>query len=158
MKYAALKENDYINGEGICVSFWVQGCPHRCEGCHNPEQWDFNGGYELPNDYKGQIIKAISANGLTRNFSILGGEPLCPNNIDLVLNILTAVRAAYPHIKIFIWTGYSFEDIKQDTKVQEVLEKIDVLIDGPYKQELRDVTLKLRGSANQKILYKNIDF
>lgn len=158
MKYAAIKENDYINGEGICVSFWVQGCPHRCEGCHNPEQWDFNGGYELPNDYKGQIIKAISANGLTRNFSILGGEPLCPNNIDLVLNILTAVRAAYPHIKIFIWTGYSFEDIKQDIKVQEMLEKIDVLIDGPYKQELRDVTLKLRGSANQKILYKNIDF
>lgn len=158
MKYAAIKENDYINGEGICVSFWVQGCPHRCEGCHNPEQWDFNGGYELPNDYKGQIIKAISANGLTRNFSILGGEPLCPNNIDLVLNTLTAVRAAYPHIKIFIWTGYSFEDIKQDIKVQEILEKIDVLIDGPYKQELRDVTLKLRGSANQKILYKNIDF
>lgn len=158
MKYAAIKENDYINGEGVCVSFWVQGCPHRCEGCHNPEQWDFNGGYELPNDYKGQIIKAISANGLTRNFSILGGEPLCPNNIDLVLNILTAVRAAYPHIKIFIWTGYSFEDIKQDIKVQKVLEKIDVLIDGPYKQELRDVTLKLRGSANQKILYKNIDF
>lgn len=158
MRYAAIKENDYINGEGICVSFWVQGCPHRCEGCHNPEQWDFNGGYELPNDYKGQIIKAISANGLTRNFSILGGEPLCPNNIDLVLNTLTAVRAAYPHIKIFIWTGYSFEDIKQDIKVQEILEKIDVLIDGPYKQELRDVTLKLRGSANQKILYKNIDF
>ena len=158
MRYAAIKENDYINGEGICVSFWVQGCPHRCEGCHNPEQWDFNGGYELPNDYKGQIIKAISANGLTRNFSILGGEPLCPNNIDLVLNTLTAVRAAYPYIKIFIWTGYSFEDIKQDIKVQEILEKIDVLIDGPYKQELRDVTLKLRGSANQKILYKNIDF
>ena len=158
MKYAAIKENDYINGEGICVSFWVQGCPHRCEGCHNPEQWDFNGGYELPNDYKGQIIKAISANGLTRNFSILGGEPLCPNNIDLVLNTVSAVRVAYPHIKIFIWTGYSFEDIKQDIKVQEILEKIDVLIDGPYKQELRDVTLKLRGSANQKILYKDIDF
>lgn len=157
MKYAAIKENDYLNGEGICVSFWVQGCPHRCEGCHNPKQWDFKGGTELPNDYKGQVIKAISANGITRNFSVLGGEPLCEENIKLTLDIVTAVRVAYPHIKIFLWTGYIFEELKHPL-IKDILSKIDVLIDGPYIQSQRDVTLKLRGSTNQRILYKNIDF
>ena len=157
MKYAVIQENDYINGEGICVSFWVQGCPHRCEGCHNPSQWDFEGGLELPTDYKGQIVKAISANGITRNFSILGGEPLCSENIDLTLDIVTAVRSAYPNIKIFVWTGYVLENFTHPL-LKELLNKIDVLIDGPFIQSQRDVTLKLRGSTNQRILQKGIDF
>lgn len=157
MKYATIMENDYTNGENICVSFWVQGCPHRCEGCHNPAQWNFEGGKELPNDYKGQVIKAISANGITRNFSVLGGEPLCEENIKLTLDIITAVRVAYPHIKIFLWTGYTLEELKHPL-IKDILSKIDVLIDGPYIQSQRDVTLKLRGSTNQRILYKNVDF
>lgn len=158
MRYAAIENNDYINGEGMCVSFWVQGCPHKCEGCHNPEAWSFEGGQELPNDYKGNIIKAISANGVTRNFSVLGGEPLCPENLDLTLSTISAVRAAYPNIKIFLWTGYCLEDIKENPVVKEILEQINVLIDGPFIQEQRDITLKLRGSKNQRILYHGIDF
>ena len=158
MRYAAIENNDYINGEGMCVSFWVQGCPHKCEGCHNPEAWSFEGGQELPNDYKGNIIKAISANGITRNFSVLGGEPLCPENLDLTLSTISAVRAAYPNIKIFLWTGYRLEDIKENPVVKEILEQINVLIDGPFIQEQRDITLKLRGSKNQRILYHGIDF
>lgn len=158
MRYAAIENNDYINGEGMCVSFWVQGCPHKCEGCHNPEAWSFEGGQELPNDYKGNIIKAISVNGITRNFSVLGGEPLCPENLDLTLSTISAVRAAYPNIKIFLWTGYCLEDIKENSVVKEILEQINVLIDGPFIQEQRDITLKLRGSKNQRILYHGIDF
>lgn len=158
MRYAAIENNDYINGEGMCVSFWVQGCPHKCEGCHNPEAWSFEGGQELPNDYKGNIIKVISANGITRNFSVLGGEPLCPENLDLTLSTISAVRAAYPNIKIFLWTGYCLEDIKENPVVKEILEQINVLIDGPFIQEQRDITLKLRGSKNQRILYHGIDF
>lgn len=158
MRYAAIENNDYINGEGMCVSFWVQGCPHKCEGCHNPEAWSFEGGQELPNDYKGNIIKAISANGITRNFSVLGGEPLCPENLDLTLSTISAVRAAYPNIRIFLWTGYCLEDIKENPVVKEILEQINVLIDGPFIQEQRDITLKLRGSKNQRILYHGIDF
>lgn len=158
MRYAAIENNDYINGEGMCVSFWVQGCPHKCEGCHNPEAWSFEGGQELPNDYKGNIIKAISANGVTRNFSVLGGEPLCSENLDLTLSIISAVRAAYPNIKIFLWTGYCLEDIEENPVVKEILEQINVLIDGPFIQEQRDITLKLRGSKNQRILYHGIDF
>ena len=154
MKYAGLIKNDIVNGEGVCVSFWTQGCPFKCKGCHNPQTWDFNGGEDLPNDIKGQIVKAISDNNITRNFSILGGEPLCEQNIELVKEILLAVKTAYPHIKVFLWTGYELEDIK-DTLI---LEKVDVLITGPYIEEQRDITLPLRGSYNQKVLRKEIDF
>ena len=156
MRYAGLETNDIINGEDVCVSFWTQGCPHKCVGCHNPETWDCDKGLELPNDIRGQIIKAISANGLTRNFSVLGGEPLCKNNLALTLDIVNAVRIAYPEIKIFLWTGYTKEEL--DLEQIEVLKHIDVLIDGPFIQELRDTTLKLRGSSNQRVLRKGIDF
>lgn len=154
MKYAGLMENDIVDGEGVCVSLWTQGCPHHCPGCHNPETWDFEGGYEVPDDIRGEIVKAISANGITRNFSILGGEPLCEENLDFVLNIITSVRTAYPNIKIYIWTGYTFEELisKEDSRIFKILKQANYLIDGPYIDELRDITLPLRGSSNQNII------
>jgi len=159
-RYAGLIPNDFTNGIGTCVSFWTQGCPHKCPGCHNPETWDYDGGESLPVDIRGQIIKAIAANGITRNFSVLGGEPLCPQNIEEVDNIITSVRIAYPHIKIFLWTGYTLEELLENNNIYltSILSKIDVLIDGKYIQEERDITLELRGSKNQRILYKGIDF
>ena len=157
MKYAGLMENDIVDGEGICVSLWTQGCPFHCSGCHNPETWDFDGGYEVPDDIRGEIVKAISANGITRNFSILGGEPLCEQNLDFVLNILTSVRVAYPHIKIYIWSGYTFEELieKKDDRIIEILKRCNYLIDGRYEESLRDTTLPLRGSSNQNIIELN---
>lgn len=159
-KYAGLITNDFANGTGVCVSFWTQGCPHHCQGCQNPETWDFDGGQPLPIDIKGQIIKAISANGITRNFSVLGGEPLCEQNLDIVDQIITAVRAAYPHIKIFVWTGYTIQELKEqkNTTIEHILSQIDTLIDGKYIESKRDITLKFRGSKNQNILNKEIDF
>lgn len=153
MKYAGLKINDCVDGDGIVVSFWTQGCPHRCPGCHNPETWDFDGGMELPNDIKGQIIKAISANGVMRNFSVLGGEPLCDENKELVDEIVTAVRITYPDIKIYLWTGYEYDTLieKCDDNINHILNQIDILIDGPFVLAERDLTLELRGSHNQKI-------
>jgi anaerobic ribonucleoside-triphosphate reductase activating protein len=157
MKYAGITKNDVVNGQGVCVSVWVQGCPHHCEGCFNPETWDFNGGYDVPNDIKGQVVKALSANGVQRNLSILGGEPLCPENSKLVLEILNAVRSAYPNIKIFLWTGEILSNLlsNKDSVVNSILDKIDVLIDGPFEKENRDFTLALRGSSNQRIYEKN---
>ena len=158
MRYAGLKKNDIVDGEGVCVSFWTQGCPHRCPGCHNPETWDFNGGIEIDEDeLTTKIVNAIEANGVNRNFSILGGEPLCPHNIRYVINLVNIVRTLFPEIKIFIWTGYRLEDLQE--KYQESLfNKIDVLIDGPFILDQRDISLKLRGSKNQRVLYKGIDF
>ena len=159
-RYAGLNTNDFANGRGTCVSFFVQGCPHHCPGCFNPETWDFDGGKELPVDIRGQIIKAICANGITRNFSVLGGEPLCPQNRDGVNNIITGIRAAFPHITIFLWTGYTLEELQAENNdsINNILNNIDVLIDGRYKEEEKDLTLELRGSRNQRILYKNVDF
>lgn len=160
MKYYGYIPNDFINGENISVSLWTAGCPHRCKGCHNSEMWDYENGYEVPIDIKGQLIKAISANGLVRNFSILGGEPLSEENRDFILTIVQAIRTAYPSIKIFLWTGYTIEELKnmEDKKINSILENIDVLIDGKYDESLRNVTLELRGSSNQRILKRNIDF
>lgn len=161
-KYAKIKFNDIVDGEGICVSFWTQGCPFRCPGCHNPDTWDFNGGVEIPSDIKGQIIKAISANGVQRNFSVLGGEPLCEENLDLVHSLIMAVRIAYPEIKIFVWSGFVIETLKKraetNEKLADILKNIDVLIDGPFIQEERNITLKFRGSSNQRVLYRGQDF
>lgn len=159
-KYAGLITNDFANGVGTCVSFWTQGCPHQCPGCQNPETWDFNGGKEIPSDIKGQIIKAICANGIIRNFSVLGGEPLCEENLNEINNIILSVRAAFPHIKIFVWTGYTLEELKNknDNIINNILSQIDVLIDGPFIEKERDITLELRGSKNQRILYHGIDF
>ena len=159
-RYAGLIKNDFANGTGTCVSFWTQGCPHHCPGCQNPETWSFNGGKEVPTDIRGQIIKAICANNITRNFSVLGGEPLCEENLEEVDKIITSVRAAFPQIKIFVWTGYLLEDLKKEhnDKINHILSQIDVLIDGPYIDAERDITLELRGSRNQRVLYQGLDF
>lgn len=148
--------NDVVNGEGVCVSFWVQGCPHHCSGCFNPETWDFKEGQPYNEHTKWEIIEDISANGITRNFSILGGEPLDEHNLSMVEEVVTAVRQAYPNIKIFLWTGYTIEDLSGcfDQKLGRILNTIDVLIDGPFIEEQKDLSLKLRGSKNQRIFHK----
>lgn len=158
MRYAGLKENDIVDGEGICVSLWTQGCPHRCPGCHNPETWDYQGGTEIDmGELTTKVIQAIEKNGVKRNLSILGGEPLCPHNIDFVISLVNIVRTLFPDIKIFIWTGYRLEDL-QEKYQQSLFDKIDVLIDGPFIMAERDITLKLRGSKNQRVLHRGIDF
>lgn len=158
MKYAGYMPNDFVNGNGVCVSLWASGCPHRCPGCHNQDLWDYNYGEEIPTDLKGQIVKAISANGINRNFSILGGEPLCPENIEWIADVIKAVRVAYPNIKIFLWTGYEYKEIMSmsyngNNYIDDILHNIDVLIEGRYIESLRDISLPLRGSSNQKVIY-----
>lgn len=161
-RYAGIKYNDIVDGEGVCVSFWTQGCPHRCPECHNPQTWDFNGGLEVPSDIREQLIEAIGANGIQRGFSILGGEPLCEENLSLVNDIILSVREVYPQIKIYLWSGYTIEELtarrRSNSTLNSILSNIDVLIEGRYIKEKRDLTLKWRGSSNQKILYRGKDF
>lgn len=160
MKYAGIIYDDFVNGENVCVSLWMQGCHFHCKGCHNQQTWDFNGGYEMPENFESDILKAISKNGIQRNFSMLGGEPLCPENRAFVCNLIKKVRETYPTIKIFVWTGYELEELRaeNDKAINEILENINVLITGRFVLEQRDITLPLRGSRNQKILYKGEDF
>ena len=153
MRYAAIIPNDITNGEGICTSFFVQGCPHHCKGCFNPETWDFTGGKQFTEKTVEEILEAIGANGIERNLCVLGGEPLAPENTDMTRHIVSAVRNTYPNIKIYLWTGYTFDQIKT-YEIIPILKYIDVLIDGPFIEEGKDLSLHLRGSRNQHVYVK----
>ena len=152
MRYYGIIKNDVTAGEGVCVSFFTQGCPHRCKNCHNPDSWDFNGGKEFTQETLTEIIKAIKANGVMRNFCVMGGEPLCPQNQFLTYLVIKEVKERYPDVKIYIWTGYTLESLPKDSRTTQILDMTDYLIDGPYIDELRDITLPMRGSSNQRII------
>lgn len=154
MRYAGIIKNDVAAGEGVCVTFFVQGCEQHCEGCHNPETWDFNGGYEFTQETLDNIITSLKANGVQRNFCIMGGEPLHKDNLFLTNLIITEVRKVYPDIKIYLWTGYTYETLleKHEKLLQNILDNINVLIDGPFILAQRDITLPMRGSRNQRVI------
>lgn len=159
MRYAGIIKNDFSAAPGTSVTFFTQGCPHRCEGCHNPETWDFEGGEEVTHDTILEVIEAITANGLHRNLCIMGGEPLCPENQFLTNLIINSVKEKLPDTKIYLWTGYCLEDLDlNNNRIKSILEQVDCLIDGPYDKTKRDVSLFMRGSSNQRILYKGIDY
>ena len=159
MRYAGIIKNDFSAAPGTSVTFFTQGCPHKCEGCHNPETWDFEGGEEVTHDTILDVIDAITANGLHRNLCIMGGEPLCSENLFLTNLIINSVKEKLPDTKIYLWTGYYLEDLDlNNNRIKSILEQVDCLIDGPYDKTKRDVTLFMRGSSNQRILYKGTDY
>lgn len=154
MRYAAIKENDIANGPGVNVSFWVQGCKNHCKDCQNPETWSFTGGKEFTKDTLNNLFKALKANGINRNLSILGGEPLCPENIPITKYIVKQVKEKYPEIKIYLWSGYYYDELVKNKEIkEEIFPYLDILVDGPYINSQRDITLKWRGSRNQNIIY-----
>lgn len=143
--------NDTVDTDkGICVSFWVSGCPHHCVGCHNPETWDKDYGYELPVDYIQRIERLLTKNGVKRNLSVLGGEPLCLENIAMVYDLLLYIKNDLPDTKIFVWTGGEYETLL--AQFPGIFKYIDVLIDGEFDITHRDITLPLRGSPNQRVI------
>ena len=152
MRYAGLNRNDMSAAPGVSVSFFTQGCPHRCKGCHNPETWNFNGGKEFTFDTLTDILNSLTANGITRSLAIMGGEPLCEENAFLTLLVVKTVKEKLPDVKIYIWTGYYYDKLPSDPHIKQILDLADYLIDGPYMECLRDVTLSMRGSSNQSII------
>ena len=136
------------------MTFFTQGCPHRCAGCHNPETWDFNGGMEFHPDLIKEIVNALTDRGIKRNLCIMGGEPLCPENEFLTCMIVRQVKEALPDVEIYLWSGYTYEQLSQNTNphVKYVMANINCLIDGPYLEEERDITLPMRGSRNQRVI------
>ena len=153
MKYAGIIKNDIAAAPGVCVSFFTQGCPHHCPGCHNPETWDFEGGKEFTPEVIDEILEALTANNIMRSLAIQGGEPLCVENEFLTLLIVKTVKEKFPDVKIYIWTGYYFNSLPNTPYIKQILELTDCLIDGPYIEEERDITLPMRGSRNQNIIY-----
>ena len=147
MRYNTIRKMDISNGPGIRVSVFMQGCSFHCKNCFNPETWDFNKGLEFSDDTINHILDLCSLDYIV-GLSILGGEPLHPNNISGTLKLAKAFKDKFKDKSLWVWTGNLFENIKDN----EVFNYIDVLIDGQYVDELHDFRLKWRGSSNQRVI------
>jgi len=156
MKYAGIIKNDFAAAPGVCLTFFVQGCPIKCPGCQNPETWDFDGGKEFNTEVLDEIEEGILANGLQRTLCIMGGEPLCQENLFLTTMIVTEMKKRIPDLKIWIWSGYDYKviqkEITSNPKLEYILNEINGLVAGPYIESLKDITLPMRGSSNQEII------
>lgn len=147
MNYATIKPVDIANGDGVRVSLFVSGCTHHCKGCFNEVAWDFNYGYPFTDDIERDILN-LCDRFYIRGLSVLGGEPLDPHNVERLLVLCRNFKLIYPDKTIWLYTGYKWEDVKH----LEIMNYIDVLVDGRFVQELRDLRLKFRGSSNQRII------
>ena len=147
MRYAQIRNMDISNGEHIGVSLFVQGCRFCCKGCFNKETWDFNGGKEWTQEVEDKFFDLINRPYIKR-VSILGGEPLADGNKLVVLDLIKKIKDKYPNKSIWLYTGYTFEEISSLNN----LRYIDVLVDGRYIEEQKDLTLKFRGSKNQRLI------
>lgn len=150
MKYSQIRDRDISNGIGIACSVFFQGCTHHCRGCFNPETWDFNGGYNWTNDIENKFIELCQDSHI-KCISLLGGEPFDQGEhiYDLLKRIKNEVGKT-----VFVWSGYTFEQLMKDEIASKCLKEglIDVLIDGEFQLNNRDLRLKLRGSTNQRVI------
>ena len=157
MNYAAIKKTDTANGPGIRVSLFVSGCTHRCRGCFNSEAWDFAYGQPYTRETEAEILKALESSYI-RGLSILGGEPLEQANCGSVLELVEKVRRKFPEKDIWCYTGYDYEkDLLCRTgaggqETAQLLSLIDVLVDGEFVEEKKNLRLAFRGSENQRLI------
>ena len=158
MYYGAIKKTDVADGEGVRVSLFVSGCRNCCKGCFQKETWDFLYGKEFTKETEDEILRALEPDYIA-GLTVLGGEPFEEENQRDILPFLRRVKKAFPHKTIWCYTGYVYEkDLLSGGKkhcevTDEMLSLIDVLIDGPFIEEERDLTLAFRGSRNQRILH-----
>lgn len=169
MNYHNITTDDMLNGDGLRVVLWVSGCSLQCKNCHNPQTWDFNSGIPFTSDTLQEILEYLDKpyiSGLT----ISGGHPLEAENLETVKTIVQIVKEKFPQKTIWLYTGYTWEDIsiivkgtenpwkysfipaQHDYDLAETIYLTDVIVDGRYKDELRDITLPFRGSSNQRII------
>ena len=146
-KYNKIRKMDISNGPGVRVSIFMQGCIFHCEGCFNPETWDFKCGNEFTDDTINEVLNLCAPDHI-KGLSILGGEPMHPKNIEATTKLAKEFKKMYPNKTIWSWTGFNFEDIKD----KEVFKYIDVLIDGQFKINLRNPNLRWKGSSNQRVI------
>ena len=169
MRYASIHRMNISDGPGIGVSLYVQGCALHCPGCFNEGTWGFDGGKEYTRETEQEVLDLLSPGWMTR-LSILGGEPLTPRNYSDLLSLLSAAREENQHkekFQIWLWTGRIWEDIRaeldewylkdvsQPSELKRILKNVDYLVDGPFIQNKKDLTLKWRGSSNQRIIALN---
>ena len=148
MKYNLIRKMDISNGPGVRVSIFMQGCTFHCKNCFNKETWDFNNGIEFNDDTINEVLDLCQKDHI-KGLSILGGEPMHPNNEEGTAKLAKAFKEKYPNKSVWMWSGYKFDEGLKD---KEALKYVDVLVDGTYTDELRNPTLKWKGSSNQRVI------
>ena len=148
MRYNKIRKMDISDGPGIRVSIFTQGCSFNCKNCFNPETHDFNGGQEFTDDTIEHILNLCDDDNV-RGLSILGGEPMHPNNVEGTTKLAKAFKAKFPNKDVWMWSGFSYD---RDLRGKEALKYVDVLVDGQYVDALRNPALKWKGSSNQRVI------
>lgn len=148
MRYHKIRKMDISNGPGVRVSIFMQGCVFKCPGCFNPETHSFDGGKDFTDDTISKVLDLANYEYI-KGLSILGGEPMHPINIDGTMKLAKTFKEKYPDKTVWVWSGFLFD---KDLKDKEVLNYIDVLVDGQFKEELHNPTLKWCGSSNQRVI------
>ena len=157
MNFGEIKKCDIANGEGVRVSLFVSGCTHHCKGCFNAQTWDFNFGEEFTKDVEDSLLEALAPSYIV-GLTLLGGEPMEPENQRALMPFLRRVRERFPHKTIWCYSGYTYDkDLAEGGRAwcevtDEMLSVIDVLVDGPYVEALKDIRLVFKGSSNQRII------
>ena len=151
MNYEKIDKCSASNGAGVRTVLWVSGCDVHCHNCHNPQTWDFNSGIPFTDDSMQEILYDLSKPYI-KGLTLSGGHPLDPHNAPKVLEIVKRVKMVFPNKDIWIYSGYVWEDIIKDETLREIMRYTDVLVDGAYIDELRDISLPFRGSSNQRII------
>ena len=151
MNYEKIDKCSVSNGAGVRTVLWVSGCDIHCYNCHNQQTWDFNSGIPFTEETMQEILEDLSKPYI-KGLTLSGGHPLDPQNAPKVLEIVKRVKMVFPNKDIWIYSGYVWEDIIKDDILKEILKRTDVLVDGAYIDELRDISLAFRGSSNQRII------
>lgn len=157
MNYSEIKNCDIANGPGVRVSLFVSGCSHHCKGCFQPETWNFNYGAEFTEETMEKIINMLEPSYI-QGLTLLGGDPMEPDNQPYTYNIIKCIKEKLPYKDIWVYTGCLFDELldKNSYYYTEYTEKIlintDVLVDGPFKEELKNISLLFRGSENQRLI------
>lgn len=157
MNYAVIKNCDIANGFGVRVSLFVSGCTHHCKDCFNPETWNFNYGTPYTKETEDYIIQLLKADYI-KGITLLGGEPMEEVNQKELVNLLRRIKTELPNKDIWCYTGYTYDtDLKHGGKAyyqytDEILSYLDVLVDGEFKTDLKNLSLKFRGSSNQRVI------
>ena len=157
MNFATFRTHDVANGPGVRVSLFVSGCTHRCKGCFNAEAWDFDYGERYTPELEDKIIAALAPSYI-KGFSLLGGEPFEPANQAELAPLLERIKRTYPEKTVWCYSGYDFERdilgyrLGDPTVTRRMIENIDVLVDGEFVEEKKDLSLRFRGSSNQRII------
>lgn len=147
MRYHNITTDDMLNGDGLRTVLWVAGCPHRCQGCHNPITWDVDGGIPFDEAAEAELFEKLSADYIS-GITFSGGDPLHHANRDEVTRLAKRVRAEYPEKTIWLYTGYTWDEISD----LEVVSLLDVLVDGRFEKNLFDAKLHWKGSSNQRVI------